>query len=311
MDIHAAALKLLRENLALKAGEKITVVTDRESCPVFDSVCAAAREMGGRLAVARLNPSRTHSEPVPAHAKIFSVSDIIVAATDKSISHCPEIRLARRERGTRVISMVGVDEKLFLKAMSADRKEIAAISGKLAAKLKKCKEVRITTPAGTDVRIKSEPREVSVDDGDSTKKGSLNNVPFGEACMLPVSSADGVVAIDFSRAGVEPGDGVQVTVKGGRIIGWNNIKAKAFVDYLRGIDGEKATMVVELGLGTNPGHKKLIGNIIHDEKMWGSAHIAFGGFGERRPCKIHEDVILLRPTVLMDGRTVIKDGKIL
>ncbi|MEM5829832.1 MAG: hypothetical protein QW040_03860 [Candidatus Aenigmatarchaeota archaeon] len=41
----------------------------------------------------------------------------------------------------------------------------------------------------------------------------------------------------------------------------------------------------------------------------GSAHIAFGGFGNIRKCKIHEDVILLKPTVFFDGELVIRRGE--
>ncbi|MFH8086684.1 MAG: hypothetical protein QW609_02585 [Candidatus Aenigmatarchaeota archaeon] len=55
----------------------------------------------------------------------------------------------------------------------------------------------------------------------------------------------------------------------------------------------------------------MIGKIIHDEKIIGSVHVAFGGFGNRRKCKIHEDVILLKPTVFFDDKMVIKNGKII
>lgn len=69
--------------------------------------------------------------------------------------------------------------------------------------------------------------------------------------------------------------------------------------------------VVELSFGTNPKHKRLVNNILHDEKILGSCHIAFGGLGDKRKYKIHQDVIMLKPTVFFDKKLVIEKGKII
>ncbi|MFH1420611.1 MAG: aminopeptidase [Candidatus Aenigmatarchaeota archaeon] len=311
MNLNQAALKLLTQNLALKKGEKVIVVSDRKHCRVFDAVCKATISMGGELTKIHITNKRMPSEPLPKLKNVFARSDVIIGIVDKSITHCPEVRIARKRHGARAVTFVGVDEKLFLKAMKADQKQIKKINNKLVKKLKRCKIVKIVTPAGTDVVFRMIKSSIGPDDGDSTKRGKLNNIPFGEVAVAPINIANGTVAIDFSRINVKQKDRVKVMIKNGKIIGWNNNIAKKFVDYLRKVDGERALHVVELGFGTNPLHKKLIGKIIHDEKIWGSIHVAFGGFGNARKCKIHEDVILLRPTVYFDGKMVIRNGKIL
>jgi len=83
------------------------------------------------------------------------------------------------------------------------------------------------------------------------------------------------------------------------------------VDYLIKAGGKKALNTVELGFGTNPMHKKLKGLIIHDEKILGSCHIAFGGFGEVVKCPVHEDIVIMKPTIFADGKKFIKDGQLI
>ncbi|MGC8812410.1 MAG: hypothetical protein ACP5O8_02375 [Candidatus Aenigmatarchaeota archaeon] len=206
--------------------------------------------------------------------------------------------------------MVEVDKKLFLKGMKADQKKIKIIGNKLARKLKKCKKVKILTSAGTNLTVNVVKDAIGIDDGDSTVRGKLSNFPYGEVAMAPINMANGNIVIDFSRVGIKPKDNVGIIIKKGKIVGYNK-KAKRFVEFLRRVDGEKALKIVELGFGINPEHKNLTGKIIHDEKIIGSVHVAFGGFGDKRKCKIHEDVILLKPTVFFDGKMVIKEGKIM
>ncbi|MBU1204644.1 MAG: aminopeptidase [Nanoarchaeota archaeon] len=311
ITIQKAAIKLLKQNINLRKHEKVVVVTDRKNCPIFKAVCDAVKLMKGNLTEIHITKNRTHSSPLPKLEKTFIQNDVIIAITDKSISHCPETGIARKKYGVRVISMVEVDKNLFLKAMRVNQKKIKIIGNKLSKKLKKCKKVRIRTPSGTEIKVNVIKDAIDVDDGDSTTRGKLNNLPYGEVAMAPINIVDGVVAIDFSRVNIKPEYHVKLILRKGKIIDYNNRKAKNFVEYLRKIDGEKALKVVELGLGTNPEHKSLVGKIIHDEKIIGSAHIAFGGFGNKRKCKIHEDVVLLKPTIFFDKKLVIKKGEIL
>lgn len=306
-----AAIKLLKQNINLQKGEKVLVVTDRKNCPIFNAVCHAVNLLKGNLTKIHITRNRTHSSPLPKLAKTFAGSDIIIAITDKSISHCPETRIARKKFGARVISMVEVDKNLFLKALKADQKRVKSIGLKLENKLKKCKKVKIKTKSGTDISIIIPKDSTGVDDGDSTCKDKLNNLPYGEVFAAPINIANGKIAIDFSRVGIYSKDNVQLDIKKGKIVSYNNKKAKKFVNYLEEADGEKAKKVVELGIGINPEHKKVIKKIIHDEKIYGSVHIAFGGWGDKRKCKIHEDVILLKPTIFFDDKLVISKGKIL
>ena len=305
-----AAIRLLEQNIALQKGERVSVVTDRKSCAIFEAVCSAVRLLGGKLTSIKISRKREHSEPLPKLARIFNQSNVIIGITDKSISHCPETRIARKRHGARVITMVEVDKALFLKAMKASIKRINAIGERLEKKLKKTRKIRIQTPSGTNASINVIRDSVGIDDGNSTKKGALNNLPFGELSMAPVNVVDGVISIDFSRICPKQKNNAKLVLNKGKIVGWNK-KAERLVNYLWKAGGEKALSAVEFSFGINPAHKELLRKIIHDEKIFGSAHIAFGGYGNKRKCRIHEDLVLLKPTVFFDKTLVIKSGKIL
>jgi len=77
---------------------------------------------------------------------------------------------------------------------------------------------------------------------------------------------------------------------------------------------EGSRTVAEFGFGTNP-EAKLIGNILQDEKVLGTVHIAFGDNssyinGEKRnQCEIHWDTVCENPTVFFDGEKVLDNGE--
>lgn len=70
--------------------------------------------------------------------------------------------------------------------------------------------------------------------------------------------------------------------------------------------GEKARNIAELGIGINP-EAKLIGNVLEDEKVGGTVHIALGdnsSFGGDVIAGIHLDGIIKKPVLFLDGKKV-------
>ncbi|MFA6506421.1 MAG: hypothetical protein WCT14_09995, partial [Treponemataceae bacterium] len=72
-------------------------------------------------------------------------------------------------------------------------------------------------------------------------------------------------------------------------------------------------VVAELGIGTND-KATLIGNLLEDEKVYGTVHLAFGSnatFGGTISAGVHIDGIMLNPTLTVDGRVIVRGGKVL
>jgi leucyl aminopeptidase (aminopeptidase T) len=64
-------------------------------------------------------------------------------------------------------------------------------------------------------------------------------------------------------------------------------------------------------VGTNDA-AQLTGNVLEDEKILGTVHIAFGasaGIGGTVSVAIHLDAVVLDATLELDGRTVLDAGR--
>ncbi len=77
--------------------------------------------------------------------------------------------------------------------------------------------------------------------------------------------------------------------------------------------GDDGTNVAELGIGTNE-KAILTGNILEDEKILGTAHVAFGAsaaIGGNVQVPVHLDCVVMKPTVTLDGEPLVQDGELL
>jgi leucyl aminopeptidase (aminopeptidase T) len=77
--------------------------------------------------------------------------------------------------------------------------------------------------------------------------------------------------------------------------------------------GEEGTNVAELGIGTNE-KAKLTGEVLEDEKIAGTCHVAFGasaGIGGTIQVPVHLDCIVMKPTVELDGEPIVRYGELL
>ena len=77
--------------------------------------------------------------------------------------------------------------------------------------------------------------------------------------------------------------------------------------------GKKGRNIAELGIGTND-KVKLSGNLLEDEKVLGTVHIALGNnksMGGNISVPIHVDGVIKKPTVYFDGKIIMKNGKLL
>jgi aminopeptidase len=86
--------------------------------------------------------------------------------------------------------------------------------------------------------------------------------------------------------------------------------AAALRELLAAASGDK-DVIAELGIGLNPGATEPVGDILLDEKIAGSVHIALGmneAFGGRNRSNLHLDLVMLRPSVSLDGTILVADG---
>lgn len=142
------------------------------------------------------------------------------------------------------------------------------------------------------------------------------NMPSGEIFTAPVDdSATGEVY--FSYPAIFKGhevEGVRLTLEKGYITKWSAQKGQEILDHVMKTDG--ARRLGEAAIGTNYQIQKITKNILFDEKIGGSIHLAVGQAykqcGGENMSSIHWDMITDMKEdgeILMDGELIYKNGK--
>jgi leucyl aminopeptidase (aminopeptidase T) len=300
--------------MGVSPGEEVLVVCN----PVTEEIGALMRiEAQGDGADATLavisERDSAAAEPPRAVAAAMAAADVVLAPTIQSLSHT-EARKEASEEGVRIGTLPGVTEDMLARLMNIDLAEIRRRGWAVVAALNSGSEVRITCRHGSDLRLALGDRLGIVDAGELSNRGAFGNLPCGEGFIAPIEgSAEGTLVVDGSIAGVGLLDTpVSLTIREGRLTDTTGSDGATLMELLSA-HGEDGTNVAELGIGTNE-EAILTGNVLEDEKILGTAHVAFGAsaaIGGTVQVPVHLDCVLLEPTVEIDGEAILSGGELL
>jgi leucyl aminopeptidase (aminopeptidase T) len=311
-ELENAALIAVRDCLAIKDHETLLVLTDPPLAPLAHALAAAARPLAREVLVLEYATRELNGQEPPAPVpETMKQVDAVLAVTTRSITHTAA-RRAATAAGARVATMPGITEGCLIRTMNADYEAIARRTVKVAGLLTAARLARVTTPAGTDVPLPIEGIHGIPSTGLIRASGQWGNLPSGEAYLRPLEGVtEGVIAVDGSLAGIgKLANPVRITVARGLATGIDGgEEAQRFRAQVEKA-GPAARNVAELGVGTND-RAIVTGAILEDEKILGTVHIAFGNnasMGGTVDVPFHVDGILLRPTLLLDGVPILRDG---
>jgi len=209
----------------------------------------------------------------------------------------------------------GVDEEtitdMFFNACLLDWQTVSQQWCRWADVLNRGKQVRVVGK-GTDLSFSVEGRTWDVADGHW-------NMPDGEIATSPLESTlDGSIYFDY------PG------VLGGRLVHdiklcWEHgklieVSSSTNQDFLQSVvkTDAGASLIGEFAIGTNPEVKHFCRDILMDEKIDGTIHIALGRaypkVGGTNQSSIHWDIIKdMRQggQIFLDGKLIYQNGKML
>ncbi len=173
--------------------------------------------------------------------------------------------------------------------------------------LNSCKTVRYVGDR-TDIEFSTEGRIWMNSDGQT-------NMPSGEVYTSPVEdSVNGYIYFPYAfHGGVELTD-IKLTVKAGFIEDWEAATNKDYLDKIFATEG--ARRFGEAAIGTNYQINRFTKNILFDEKIGGTIHMAVGQSylqtGGLNKSTVHWDMI--KPMqeggqIYADGRLIYENGK--
>jgi leucyl aminopeptidase (aminopeptidase T) len=311
-----AARTALVECMGVSKKEVLLVIVDEPLRRIGYAFWEAGRRLGLESILAEIVERETSgSEPPDAIAELMANVDLVMAPTSKSLSHTNARRTAC-DKGVRIATLPGITADSMIRTLSVDYKgKIKGPTVKLAGLLSSALEARVLTPAGTDITMSLRGRIGQADTGIAHQDGDFTNLPAGEAYIAPLEgTANGRIVVDGSMAAVglikRP---FTMHVKDGYVTKFEGDRKADTVRQIATKVGKLGCNIAELGIGTNI-KAHIVGNVLEDEKAMGTVHIAIGdnrSMGGRVSVPLHLDAVLRRPTLFLDGKVIMKHGKML
>jgi leucyl aminopeptidase (aminopeptidase T) len=225
-------------------------------------------------------------------------------------------------RRMRHAHMVNINRHIMLEGMRADYHKVDRLSSKVIDLVSVAREIRATTPAGSDFRATLNPQYRWLKTSGLISPDKWGNLPGGEVFTTP-GEVNGVFVIDgvvgdylCERFGSLEATPLTVRITGNRLteaFSDNKELESAFWAYTHTDDN--SDRVGEFAIGTNIELTHVIGHILQDEKFPG-IHIAFGNpYGAHTGAdwysSTHIDVVGTRFDIWVDDRQIMREGRFL
>lgn len=313
--LYKAAERALIDYMGVSADETLLILTDDKMRNIAMALYEKGKELCFETIYIEMKAREINGQEPPQQiAELMKNVDVILCPTSKSLTHTNARREASR-LGVRIGTMPGITEDTMIRCLSAKYSKIIELTELVSEKLKSVSVVRVVTKKGTDITMPIRGRKPIESTGVLRNIGESGNIPSGEVYLAPLErKSNGIVVFDgsFAQIGlldepitIEFKDGYAINFVGGK-------KAELLRDTLSKI-GKDAFAIGEFGIGTNY-KAKLTGNILEDEKVLGTIHIALGNnitMGGKISVPSHLDGLVSKPTVYFDNEMIMHNGKML
>ena len=317
-ELYRVAHHLL-SNAGIKPDHHVLVVGDSHTQPLAEIFHAAASTLAKESVLAIMAVRRNHGqEPPRIITEAMAASDIVIHAVTYALTHTDATRYAQA-KGTQIFTMRGLTEELMFRMLrmilELDRGQLLRVTNAMADRLTRAKSVHLTSDLGTDIRMDVIGRQ-AISLAGQGRPGHLGGSAFpGEAAIAPIEgSANGKIVFEYSMDNLGLLDQpIHLTVKEGSVTA---IEGGSSADELRRLLDQSdagATNIAEFAIGTNP-VASMTGNMAENKKVRGTVHMALGDnmtIGGAVRSDVHLDGMVLRPTVTIDGETVVDRGRLM
>ena len=304
---------IFKTNLAVKINEKVLIVIDKGKRKLGKLFLKVGKKFN--IDLIEIPVGKVNGEEPPSDVALKMLDyDVALLITTKSLTHT----IARKnacKKGCRIGSLPGVTEDMLKRALNVDYKKMHQRISKISDVLDKGNIVKVLSKKGTNLEFNIKTRKTyGRTSGIFVLRGKYGNLPDGEAFIAPIEgSTNGVYVVDGSLGSVGKVDKpVKVFVSKGYVIKVEGGNAAKQLLKLLNAAGKKAKNIAEFGIGAND--KAIIsGNMLEDEKVMGTCHIALGnnsGFGGKVEVGLHIDGLIKKPDVFVDGKLMMKEGKL-
>ncbi len=322
----------------LQAGDTVAVLSESQSRPILPELARlAAARRGAQVFSLVLQSDFPAAQPVtrstgasPVLRRIAPVvaalagSTLVVDCTVEGLMHAPELP-AILKGGARVIYVSNEHPEALARLLPDDH--IEGIVKDHVKRLRQCREMRVTSPAGTDLTISMVGAACGGNWGYTTRPGTMTHWPGGIALAFPAAGgvngtlvlAEGDVNLTFKRYLEKPVT-LQVEKDYVTSIDGAGLDADLMRSYIAAWNDREAYAVSHVGYGLNAA-ARWDSMALYDKRDFnGTVLRAFAGnflysTGANevagRHTLGHFDLPMRNCTVQLDGVTVVEAGRLL
>lgn len=314
---------VVNEMACVKKNENLLILADTWTDLGIAELCfEAGRNIGAK--------TNMHVFPMMKHNDVSELDEIVsnaILASDVIIGLCETMFIEKeatrkaRKKGARVSSTMlrGMEEFAIEGLLNVDYNKMLQESNKISEIWRKTKLCNVSCPNGTNISFSLEGRPVDIGDGISDKPGEADFFPGVDVNIAPIEKTiNGKIVVDGC---IDPGNGIvneliTLNLKNGVITDIEGGKdANLFLNNLESANDEKVFHLCHFTLGLNPVAKK--SNNMHEcEHVVGAVTFGFGdqdpGFkGTIGEAKLHSDVVIMSPKIILDNQTLVENNKII
>jgi leucyl aminopeptidase (aminopeptidase T) len=321
------ARNAVRVCLRVQASEKVTVITDEVNLEIAAALVRELEEVGCHYQTWVLEDVATRplTDLPPAIAEDLDSSQVSIFAVQAQSNELKS-RMQMTDTVNRLkirhAHMVNINKRIMREGMRADFQNVDRLSVKVLETVRKAKQIRAKTLAGTDLVADFNPNYRWVKTSGIISPEKWGNLPGGEVFTTP-GEVNGTFVIDgvvgdylCAKFGDLKANPLTIQVKANRVIAAHSANKELKDDFWAYTHtDENSNRAGEFAIGTNIELKDVIGEILQDEKYPG-VHIAFGNpYGAHTGAEwfssTHIDVVGRNFDIWVDGEQIMRGGQFL
>jgi aminopeptidase len=313
--------------LRILPSEKVTVITDDATREIAASLVRELEAVGAPYRawiLEELAPRPLTDLPreIVDDLETSQVSIFAVQAQANELKSRMQMTDVVNRRKIRHAHMVNINHQIMLEGMRADFLKVDRISAKVVETVRRAKQVRARTPAGTDLTADLSPDYRWLKTSGIISPDKWGNLPGGEVFTTP-GEVNGTFVIDgvvgdwlCAKFGSLRENPLTIHVKGNRLVDAHSANRELEEDFWHYTHtDDNSDRVGEFAIGTNIELKDVIGQILQDEKYPG-VHIAFGNpygahTGAQWYSSTHIDVVGRNFDIWVDEAQIMQNGQFL
>lgn len=323
-NLSNAAKNIVDNSLKIKKNEEVAIIVDEDKLDLANALVKEIKNIGAPLTVITvLSGMRAGKHAVKFTEVIESgllSSNVIITLIEK---HDKEGKFRKsiidlcKVSNVRIAHLPGINRKYFEECLVLDFHETDKISEELLEiyYLARNKKFIVNSPGGTNISFSSDIFDSS--SGVIDTPYTWDNLPSGEVYLVPLQEeTNGQIICDVSMPKIDlikENSVIEFNLEKGKIIDYNirgNKNNKfAFLDEM--LVKEGMDVIAEFGIGLNDRIKAPVGLILIDEKIYGTAHFAFGDsteIGGSHDAEAHWDFVFDKPTIELDRKIIMEKG---